>query len=107
MVAPLISILIIHDTYIDEVDAFNKSLFNEYNFTPFVLNPMDKDSMKAVVKEKYFKSESEEIDAEKFDDFFGILYQNLCKQTVNLKKMLFMTKLLFKVYCKAKYGSFK
>ena len=107
MVAPLISILIIHDTYIDEVDAFNKSLFNEYNFTPFVLNPMGKDSMKAVVKEKYFKSESEEIDADKFDVFFGILYQNLCKQTVNLKKMLFMTKLLFKVYCKAKYGSFK
>lgn len=106
MVAPLISILIIHDTYIDEVDAFSKSLFNEYNFTPFVLNPMDKDSMREVIKEKYFQNDPEDPNKHKFDDFFTFLCQNLHKQTVNLKKWMFMTKLLFKVYCTKKYSPF-
>lgn len=99
MVSPLLSILIIHDTYIEEVDAFNKSLFNEYNFTPFVLNPMEKESMREVLKEKYFRHDTEDSNKDKFNDFFGLLYQQLAKQTVNLKKWLFMTKLLFKPYC--------
>lgn len=98
MVAPLLSVLIIHDTYIEEVDAFSKSLFNEYNFTPFVLNPMDKDSMRAVLKEKYFRFDPEDPNKDKFDSFFNLLYENLKKQTVNLKKWLFMTKLMFKIF---------
>lgn len=107
MVAPLISVLIIHDTYIDEVDAFAKSLFNEYNFTPFVLDPMDSESMKAVIKEKYFQSDPEDVDKDKFDSFINMLHQNLEKQTVNLKKWLFLTKLLFKVYCNEPLGKFR
>lgn len=108
MVAPLLSILIIHDSYIDEVDAFSKSLFNEYNFTPFVLDPMGKESMKAVIKDKYFRQEEvSDTQKEKFDDFFNLLHQHFEKQTVNIKKWLFITKLLFKVYCKEKVGVFK
>ena len=99
MVAPLLSILIIHDTYIEEVDAFSKSLFNEYNFTPFVLNPMEKDSMKEVLKEKYFKYDPDDIKKKDlFDGFFSLLYQQLAKQTVNLKKWLFVTKLMYTPY---------
>ncbi|CAI2367820.1 unnamed protein product [Moneuplotes crassus] len=99
MVCPLLSILIIHDTYIEEIDAFNKSLFNEYNFTPFVLNPMDQESMRAVLKEKYFSGENNDGEKDKFDPFFKYLYSQLSKQTVNLKKWLFMTKLMFESYC--------
>ena len=62
--------------------------------------------MKAVIKEKYFKSESEEVDGARFDNFFNVLHQNLHKQTVNIKKMLFMTKLLYKPYCTLAYGKF-
>lgn len=107
MVAPLVSILIIHDTYVEEVDAFSKSLFNEYNFTPFVLNPMDKDAMREVIKEKYFRFDPEDPNKDKFDKFFGFLYQQLNKQTVNLKKWLFITKLLFKHFCNKKFLHFQ
>ena len=108
MVAPMISILIIHDTYIDEVDAFSKSLFNEYNFTPFVLNPMDNESMKAVVTEKYFNVQQvDEEEKEKFKNFFNYVQQNFSKQTVNIKKWLFICKLLFNVFKVEKHGKFK
>jgi hypothetical protein len=100
MVAPLVSVLIIHDTYIEEVDAFGKSLFNEYNFTPFVLNPMSKESMKEVIKSEYFKRDPEDPNREKFDQFFENLSSQLSKHTVNLKKWLFLTKMLFKEFCK-------
>lgn len=106
MVAPLVSVLIIHDTYVEEVEAFSKSLFNEYNFTPFVLNPMDKDSMREVIKEKYFNAEPDDPNKARFDDFYNFLYQNFSKQTVNLKKWIFVTKLLFKVYWTTKYKPF-
>jgi len=104
MVAPLISILIIHDTYIDEFDMFSKSLLNEYNFTPFVLNPMDEDSMREVIKAKYFKYDPEDPNKEKFDDYFKFMKSQLDKQTVNIKKFMFITKIMFKIHCNKPFG---
>jgi hypothetical protein len=98
MLAPYVSILIIHDTYIDEWDSFGKSLLNDYNFTPFVLTPMDMETMKKVVKEKYFKKFSDDPNKDKFDFFINFAMSNFNKNSVNIRKWIFLTKALFKVY---------
>lgn len=98
MLAPYVSILIIHDTYIDEWDSFGKSLLNDYNFTPFVLTPMSMETMKKVIKEKYFKNFPDDPNKEKFDFFINIATSNFNKNSVNIRKWIFLTKALFKVY---------
>ena len=94
----MINIIIIHDVYI--TSGYMYKMLSDHNFTPFVFSPMSTISLKKVLKRKHFMAfpEAKDQDRALFDNLFHMLCQQLGKQTVNIKRWLYVLGLVFKPY---------
>ena len=50
LAAPMLNVMVINDTYIDELSTLGYSLLSEYNFTPYILDPMSTEHLKQILR---------------------------------------------------------